>query len=84
MRARCVGAFARNLYGEIVFTGHDAAGTYVYLAGRQHGHIMEPVDRIHGESLEQAVVYHGPGAFPRFFGRLADEIHRAVEIYRMR
>ena len=40
---------------------------------------MQAVDRLHRETLEQALLHHHPAAALVFFGRLEDQHHGAVK-----
>ena len=54
------------------------------LAHRQAGTVVHAVDRVAGKTLEQPVLQHLQRAAEAFLGRLEDEVHRAVEVARLR
>ena len=45
---------------------------------------MHAVDRVAGKALEQIVLQHGQRAADAFLAGLEDEVHRAVEVARLR
>ena len=45
---------------------------------------MQPIDRVAGETFKQRIRQHGLRAAKPFFRWLENEMHRAVEITRLR
>ena len=64
---------------EFVAARHDGAIAQRELPHRHAGPVVHAEHRVAGEALEQAVVDHALRAGPAYFGRLEDQVHRAVE-----
>ena len=75
-----VAAFAMDGDFEFVARRHDRARAERELSERQTRPVVHAKHRLHGELGEQTVLDHFTGPTPAFFGRLEDEIHRAVEV----
>ncbi len=85
LRPRAVRALAGDGDVEERAAGHRRGrGVMAYLPDRHAGPVVHAEDRIAGEPLEQPVLQHGERAADAFLAGLEDEIHRAVEVARLR
>ena len=83
-RPRPMAAFALDHDIEKNRAGHDRARADGELPNRQAGAVMQPIDRVAREAIKQPIRQHGLSAAAPFFRRLENEMHRAVEIARLR
>ena len=64
---------------ELVAARHHRPWAHGKTPLRQAGPVVQAVDRLHRETLEQALLHHHPAAALVFFGRLEDQYHGAVK-----
>nr|GEU28156.1 probable 3-hydroxyisobutyrate dehydrogenase-like 2, mitochondrial [Tanacetum cinerariifolium] len=80
VRLRRMAALALDGEVELVTGRHHRARHHTHVAGGNAGPVMHAVDGVHRALLEQAVFDHAPGAGTAFFGRLENQVHRAIEV----
>ena len=80
MRQAAVTAHAVQRDGGVVGRGHGRAAAEDQLPLRDARHVVHGEDRFAGEALKQAVFHHLQRAAAAFFGRLEDQVQRAVEV----
>jgi hypothetical protein len=78
VRHRAVPAAPAHRDADFVGRGHDRAGAHRELARRQARPVVQPVDLVHREALEEALLHHDIRAAAAFLGRLENDVRRAV------
>ncbi len=82
--ARAVRPHAGDVDVEERAAGHHRPGAHVEPADRELGPVVHAEQHVARKALEQAVGDHRLRAAQAFLGRLEDEVHRAVEVARLR
>ena len=80
MRHGGVAALAPDGDLKFIRGGHDWPDAGGDGAHGQIGPVVQGINRIHRKAAKQAVIHHGFGAATAFFGRLKNQVNRAIKI----